>query len=124
MSLVLITLQATYRDGATSFAAAGQVTITPKEWRASPTDNRIYAPEPYAAVLDDNGGMVAVLVNRDDPADRPYVYAVSEKLGNVTRDYEITLPVADDGSVIDLADVQPDGTWQSADIVPGGFGGF
>lgn len=124
MSLVLVTLKATYRSGVTAQPMWGSVLIEPLERRTSPADDIIYTADAESFVLDDSGGLQAIVATGDLSSDPAYEYRITERIGNtVGTPYEVVIPSMPGGSVVNLADLQ-DGTWLSADIKPGGFGGF
>lgn len=124
MALAMLTVHTVYAD-----IVGGAVYFEPSGWRADATAGKVYPPARTTATVAEDGSVSIRLRGSDIDVEPPYTYLVTEKLKDITgrtvgRDpYEITLPTADDGSSVDLASLQPDDTWDAADIAAPTFAG-
>jgi hypothetical protein len=123
VALVHLNITASYGN-----AVGGTVTFDAGDvWRIDQANNMIWHPERVVASVQDDGtgtGIItAQLLGSDDPAFT-YSYTVRDEIvadpdqQPHIRTYTIVLPAAADGSTIDLADVQPDGTVAADQVGP------
>lgn len=108
--LSTVTVTATYLDLATGDPATGAVTFTPTRNIALATDpDQFLMARPLNVALDEDGQLSVVLAVTDDPQYEPeFAWRVTEKVGPGSRaPYLISLPVADAGTTVDLAELTP-----------------
>jgi hypothetical protein len=105
--LVLVTVSGRVQ-GYDEQPSTGTITFTPVNWHIDPDEDLIFAPEPVVVDLLDDGSFALGLVAPDGAENDDISYrvdlALRTKKATVTDSYEITMPVATEGSYLNLAD--------------------